>query len=179
MVSAYRAQFDYIVLKPIWFLFLLLVGFSLYYRAWPMALFYVAIMFAIGYIGATLHKTLSYKELAAGTPSLSDAVVPQDPAELSHEDSHAVTSSCFRITFIIGVVASVLSAHNHSWGFSIFLGLSIWLLGAVVVAIIFGLVARQYTVGRLRSIPQGLFLFWLGVCVVTVPIGFIVRLSIV
>src|SRR5438128_2394918 len=113
MVSAYRAQFDYIVLKPIWFLVLCWAGVSFYNKAWLAGLLYLIMLLALGYVGARLHKSLSFKELAAGTPSLADASLRSDPTKLSYEDSRAVTSASLRVTFIIGIVASILAARAH------------------------------------------------------------------
>jgi hypothetical protein len=176
MVSTYRARFDYIVLKPIFFALLYWVGYSLYDKAWLMALFYVVMMLALGFVGAALHKTLSVRELVTRNydPSLSDAELPSDPA-LSREDSGAIAKSSIGVSFIIGVIASVLASHTHGWLFSVLLGVGIWWLGTLVVGMIFGLVASQYAVGRLRSILPGLILFWLGVCAIVVPVIFVIR----
>ena len=57
MTSPYRAQFDWIVVKPTWLMFLYWAGVSFYNRAWSTAMFDVAMMFVLGFVGGRVHSS--------------------------------------------------------------------------------------------------------------------------
>ena len=175
MVSNYRAKFDYLVLKPIWGILLYLSGFSFYHDRWSTGLFLLLMVFPLGYIGASLHQVLSFRELAAGTPTLEEAARHLDLDDVSAEDSLAVTRSCVRLCFMIGLVTVVLLFQSRGWGIAAATGLVVWWLGTILTVCLFALVVRQYAVGRLISIPIGLLVFWSGVLVVVTPIAIFFR----
>ena len=175
MVSSYRAKFDYLVLKPIWGMLLYLSGFSFYHDRWSMGLFLLFMVFPLGYIGASLHQVLSFRELAAGIPTLEEAAQHHDVDDVSAEDSSAVTRSCVRICFMVGLVTVVFLFQSHGWGIAAATGLFVWWLGTLLTISLFALVVRQYAVGHLHSIPIGLLIFWSGIFAVVTPIAMFFR----
>lgn len=174
MAVTVRAQFDYIVLKPISF-FLTCNAIVCFFRGdWRMGLFYLLMLFAVGLVGATLYKDSSFRELAAGTPKLEE-MTPPNPVEFTWKDSRTVVLSSFRVSLIVGLIASVLAHHQHGWVYSVLFGIGTLWLGCFLFAIFFVLVSKQYMAGRLHSLIPGLFLFWLGIIVVVVPITYVFR----
>jgi Mg/Co/Ni transporter MgtE len=135
---------------------------------WSFILF--AMMFAIGLVAATMHKTLSFRDLVSGRPGIAVAAQLLDLAKISHEDFRAVSKSCFRVGLILGVIVAALVGQRHGWLLLTVLGLGTWWLGSLVISALFSLIARQYIVGRICYIHWGLVLFWTGAIAVVVPI---------
>jgi hypothetical protein len=176
MASTYRAKFDFIVLKPIWFAFLLWAGFSFYDGHWVQALIYLAMTFVISIAGASLHKELTFRELTEGNPSLADATTATD-TKLTSQEARLVTGASFKVSFTLAILVGVLASHVHGWLFILLVGLAVCWFGAPLILFVFGVVERQYTVGRLKSIPAGVILFWLGLGTVVIPIIYLARIA--
>ena len=162
-----------LVLKPIWFAFLLWAGFSFYDGQWVQALIYLAMMFVISIVGASLHKELTFRELADGNPSLADATAATD-TELTSTEARSVTVASFKVSFILAVLAGVLTSHAHGWLFILLVGFAVCWLGGGLILIVFGVV-ELYAVRRLKSILAGMILFWLGLGAVVIPIIYLAR----
>ena len=165
MLSAYRVLFDHVVLKPLFFFSLIPTGLSFYHGAWLIAGAFLFTIFATIFIGTSLHHNSSYQELAEGVPAFANGPLLVDPEEVTVTDTSAVTRACFRVAFLVGLIAFTFAIRTQSWIFSLLLGAGVWLLGGIFVLAIFGLIARQYMVGRLRTIAPGSFCFWLATCV--------------
>ncbi len=171
MISSYRAKFDYIVIRPIYGIMVILAAASLFHKAWLMTLFFVFMIFVVGYVGGALHLPILSSKLVDGIPSFSDA----EKIELdkpTSDDLFSIFKACFQLSFIIGIIASVITIYDgHGWLLAGLIGIGVYMLNAFVMAITFAFVVHQYAVGRLRSLASGLAIFWL-------PISAIVALAI-
>lgn len=169
-ISAYRARFDFMVLKPAWAFLLFRAIVSLYHSSWFAGITLALMAFSVGMVGAGLHRSLSFKELAAGNPKLADAYALENSEEPDFLDSRAVTKACLGLSFIIGLGAVVFAFRSHGWLFCALLGLGIWWLAGMLFMIAFGLIERQFRLGRLRSVLLGMAIFWTSIGIVVVPI---------
>lgn len=175
MAISVRAQFDYIVLKPISFLLTwnAIVGF--YRKDWRMGLFWIFTLFALGIVGAALYKSSSIRELTTGASKMEETASP-NLSEFNWKDSNAVVLSSFRVSLVIGFIASILAHQQHGWVHSVLLGIGVLLVSWFLITAFFLFVSRQYLFGRLHSLFPGLILFWLGIVLVVVPIAYVFRM---
>ncbi len=110
MTTSYRAKFDWMVLKPLWLLF---IGISVSYfiqGEWLMGVSMVAMNLLLGLAGASLHRK-SASELSRGYPHLQDSAAPEI-AVVGHEDSNAIGRALFGVGFTIGLAALIISVHH-------------------------------------------------------------------
>ena len=175
MSTPYRAQFDFIVLKPISIWMLAWAASCFFRAAWGYGALGLAMAWSVGIVGARLHRSLSFEDLAAGRPTLSRAHERYSADDVSAEEVRAAISASYSVSFIVGVVAAALALQQHSWVFSLCLGFGICWVGGVLIATFFGLIARQFIKGNLRSAAVALPIFWLGVCAVVLPLGIAIR----
>jgi hypothetical protein len=161
-VTANIARFDFIVLKPTHYFMLLQAGISLYSHAWINGLILAVGAFSMGFVGANLHKNLSFVELADGNPNLSDAMSNYS----SPADYGPITSASLQLGLILGLVVASVLGFSYGWLVRIGALLGIWWLGGIYIAVLFGLIESLYVRGKLRSIAIGVVAYGLGICLI-------------
>jgi hypothetical protein len=73
MKNNISAKFDWLVLKPIWFAFIILAIYCFTQRSWFIGILMVIMDFFLGMIAASLHKGKTFHELAQGYPTRKEA----------------------------------------------------------------------------------------------------------
>jgi hypothetical protein len=130
---------EVIVLRPLVLTYLLLAIAMALSAAWIVAGICVVAFFFNGVIGASLHRSRTFSELAEGT---FHRMEKGPRAELSHVESHQVSSTILRATFFVAAVVAALMLHySFRWYFAIPIALVSWWL--FMVASIFLVAFRR------------------------------------
>src|SRR2546429_642090 len=117
---------EVMILKPLGVTYLLLAIAMALSAAWIVAAICLVALFFNGVIGASLHRSQRFAELAEGTLHRM-ATGPR--AELSHGESHQVAGVVLRATFFVAVVlAAFLIHYSFRWYFAIPVALVSWWL---------------------------------------------------
>lgn len=158
-VAAHNARFDLIVLKPTYFLLLVQAIISFYSHAWINGFILLAGAFSVGFIGANLHKKLSFHELTNGIPGLRDAMKDYS----STDDYRPLTSASLQLGFLLGLVIAILLRSHSGWIIQISAFLGIWWLGGVYIAFLFGVIESLYVHEKMKSIALGVITYGIGI----------------
>jgi len=133
-----RAKFDWMVLKPLWALFIISAIYYFLQKAWLTGFSMIVMAFLLGIVAASLHKEKSFVELSEGQPSFEEAFGNTDTAALTDEELLPVSKSLMKLSPIL-FIASLILAKHYGLKLSYALGLSavVAILGPWILAIPF------------------------------------------
>ena len=141
MKSSYLAKFDWIILKPLWFLFVLIAIYYFIYTEWIMGILMIIIDFLIGLVASSLHRNVSTAKLFVGEPKIS-FLFERENEELKFEESNKIAQATFKLGIVIGIASLILLIHHKIiWYFSVLISIGIGWLSLTLIGLIFGLFA--------------------------------------
>jgi hypothetical protein len=128
-------RFDGLVIKPLWLLYLAVIGWCIYAREWLFVLGSLFAWFLIGLIGTSCHSNETSAELRKGLPPnwLSEGV----GTECSHEESLAIAKRVLPTGIVVSASIFLWAVHNGIrwyWSVALFL-LSCWVLSGLFLFI--------------------------------------------
>ncbi len=134
-----RAAFDWLVLKPLWFIFILLAIFYFIRTEWTMGILMIVMDFLLSMVGASLHKEKSFHELAQGYPSLED-INREVTVKQSKEEYYSIAKSIYELGFLF-FLASLIITFNYGLRWYYIIGISVMIgsFGPLIWAIPFWL----------------------------------------
>lgn len=134
------ARFDWIILNPLWVIFIVLACFYCFHQAWLVGISMIGINLLIGVVGASLHKNRSVRELTAGYPKPEDAFGRECEEITGNESTFVIARAAMGIGVIIGIAAMILLKHHGIrllW--AVILGaVGAW-LGMCMIIMVFGI----------------------------------------
>ncbi len=133
------ARFDWVILKPLWVSFVALSCIYCFRQEWLVGLAMIGLLFLIGVVGASLHRTRSAGELAGGYPRLQDGWTPDHEGSPGPDSAFMVRASC-SLGAVMGTTIAILLWHHGIrllWA-AIIGGLGAW-LSMFLIVIVFGM----------------------------------------
>jgi len=109
---AFRKLYDLYVLKPVYWIFIILGIFYFYYRDWISGIFFVIMWFLIGGIGGKLYPEMSPKELAQGTVPSKEEITSTKKEEISYQDIYLTVKASRKLSVLIGLSTLIILWHS-------------------------------------------------------------------
>ena len=157
-ITGCKARFDYIILKSTDMFLLIRFVISLYSREWVHGLVYLVAILSISFIGASIHKDISWDALA--NPDINNAI----KGGCSVDDFRSIMTASFHLCMLLGFTIFFVLPSEFGWLIRVVAFLATWLLGGLYIAFLFAIIEKQYFRGRLRSIGAGVILYAIGMC---------------
>ena len=137
MKNNISAKFDWLVLKPIWIVFII---FAIYYftqRSWFIGILMLIMDFLLGMIAASLHKGKTFHELAQGYPTRKEATTELS-AEPSEKEYYFIGKAFVKLMFLFFIASLILTFHyGLKWYFALGISLLIGWIGPLILGIPF------------------------------------------
>lgn len=99
MKTNIRAKFDWLVLKPLWLIFIILAIYYFVQGSWVVGISMIIMDFLLGMIAASLHKEKNFHELKEGYPSYEDAM-REMVTEPTDEEYYFLGKSIVKLMFL-------------------------------------------------------------------------------
>ncbi len=137
METKIRAKFDWLILKPLWLIFIILAIFYFSQASWLIGILMIIMNFLLGMIAASLHKGKTFHELAQGYPTRDEAAreITTEPTE---KEYYYLGKSIVKLMFLFFIASLILTFHHGlRWYYAIGLSVLIGWLGPLLWAIPF------------------------------------------
>jgi hypothetical protein len=139
METNVRAKFDWLVLKPLWVIFIILAIYYFIRGSWFIGILMIIMDFLLGMIAASLHKEKTFHELARGYPSRKEATcgITTEPTK---QEYHYISKAFIELMVLFFVASLILTFHHGlRWFYAIGASVMIGWLGPLLYAIPFWL----------------------------------------
>lgn len=139
METNIRAKFDWLVLKPLWVIFVILAIYYFSQGSWFIGILMIIMDFLLGMIAASLHKGKTFREFAQGYPTHGE-VIREITTEPTEEEYHFSSKAIVKLMLLFFVASLILTFHHGlRWYYAIGASVLIGWLGPLLWAIPFGL----------------------------------------
>ena len=137
MKNNISAKFDWLVLKPIWIVFIILTIYYFTQRTWLVGILMLIMNFLLGIIAASLHKGKTFHDLAQGYPTRKEATTELAVEPLDKE-YYFIGKAFVKLMFLFFIAAFMLTFHyDLKWYFALGISLLISWLGPLFFGIPF------------------------------------------
>jgi hypothetical protein len=139
METNIRAKFDWLVLKPLWVIFIILAIYYFIHGSWFIGILIIIMDFLLGMIGASLHKEKTFHELARGYPSREETTndITTEPTK---QEFYYISRAFIELMVLFFVASLILTFHHRlRWFYAIGASIVIGWVGPIVYAIPFWL----------------------------------------
>jgi len=149
MKSGYLKKYDWIILKPLWLLFIVATLFYFVNGEWFMGGVMILLDFLIGIIASSLHSSIASSELFSGYPPASTSFQREDNI-LGIEESRKIGKATIQVSIVLGITIFIVSIHyNTSWYYSVLFSVIGSWLSMIIIGLFFGLIAKHMQVKKI------------------------------
>jgi hypothetical protein len=135
--NTYHTKFDWLVLKPLWILFIVIAVYYFFQKAWLIGILMVGMNFWLGIIAANLYSYKEHNELANEYHNRTQNRKAGN-IKITDKEYYEIGKLMIKLAFLLFTACLILTIHNGlKWYYGLGVSLLVGWLGTLIAMIPF------------------------------------------